>query len=359
MFFGNKKKLRSLGVDIGTKVIKVVEISKKGNKFILENYGEVNLDFACREFFRSFDKNTLNPHIDNISLALKELIDETKIKDRGTSFSLPDFSTFFSIFEMPPMTKKEIDSAIGFEARKYIPIPLSEVVLDWQSMENAISEKNINKVLVMAVPRVIIEQYKDISRQAGLELLSLEPEAMSLKRAIAKDKNSETICLVEIGFQSTNVSIIEKGFMKTSSSFDLAGKDLTNAISEDLGIGTIEAEKIKRKYGLLENDKVNLEEILKPTLYSISSKIKKVIKEFENKENSTVKKVVFLGGTSLMLGILEYFNNSLNQDEENVLEIDLGRPFEKIIYPQELEERMKELNANYAIALGQALSKFE
>lgn len=355
--FGSKKKSRSLGIDVGTKVIKAIEISRRGGKIFLDNYGEINLDFACKESFRSFDRNTLNPNVDNISLALRDLIAEAKIRNKESSFSLPDFSTFFSIFEMPPMTRKEIDSAIGFEARKYIPLPLSEVVLDWQSMENAISEKNINKVLVMAVPRVVIEYYKDISKQSGLELLSLEPEAMSLKRSIVRSGNNETTCIVEIGFQSTNVSIIEKGFMKTSFSFDLSGKDLTIAISEDLGIDIKEAEKAKRKYGLIENEEVF--KSLDPVLASISSKIRKVIKDFERKEGTLIKRVVFLGGTSRMPGIIDYFNKSLKQEDVSTFEVVAGKPFDNIVCPKGLERQMEDLNANYAIALGQALSKFE
>jgi type IV pilus assembly protein PilM len=357
--FKNFKKTRSFGVDIGTKTIKAVEISYKNGQAFLENYGEVNLDFACKESFRYFDKNTLNPNVDNISLAIRELIFETKTKNKEVSFSLPDFSSFFSIFEMPPMSKKEIDGAIGFEARKYIPLPLAEVVLDWQSMENAISEKNVNKVLVMAVPKVIIEHYKEISKKAGLVLLSLEPEAMSLKRSVVRKDKSETICIAEIGFQSTNVSIVEKGFMKISFSFDVSGKDLTNAISDSLALDMEVAEASKIKYGLLENEEFLLYPILEPVLFSISSKIREVIKDFEKKEGTLVEKVVFLGGTTRMPGIMDYFNKSLVREGVATFEIINGKPFDNIVCPEGLEKQMDNLNANYAIALGQALSKFE
>jgi len=74
MFFIKKKESTGLGIDIGTKSIRFVEISQKKNNFILENYGEINLDHACRDFFRSFDKNTLNPDIKNIYKSLRSLI---------------------------------------------------------------------------------------------------------------------------------------------------------------------------------------------------------------------------------------------------------------------------------------------
>ena len=120
MIFGNKSSEESLGVDIGTKVIRAVELSRRKNKIILENYGEVNLDIATKDFFRSFDKKNLTPAVDNIAIALKGIISEAGIKTKRVVFSLPDFATFYTTFELPLMPKKELANAVGFEARKYM-----------------------------------------------------------------------------------------------------------------------------------------------------------------------------------------------------------------------------------------------
>jgi len=358
MIFVKRKSQKSLGVDIGTKVIRVVEVSGKKGKLALENYGEVNLDVACKEFFRSFDKKNLNPSVDNISAALRAIIEETGIKTKKVVFSLPDFATFFTTFELPPMSSKEIANAVGFEARKYIPLPLSELVLDWQLMSREPSPKENSKILVMAVPKIIVEQYKTIAEQAGLELTALEAEAMALKRAVINE-NEPTSCLLEIGFQSTNINIVEDGFMKMSSSFDIAGKDLTFSISETLNISTGDAEIIKKKQGLLVNEEGNISHILIPILSVISEKTRKVIKDFESKEGKVVERVIIAGGTSLLPGILEYFIESLNQDETKPRIVEIAKPFVKVAYPPILDKKMEEINPTYAIALGEALRKFE
>jgi type IV pilus assembly protein PilM len=358
MFFMNKKRSIGLGIDIGTKVIKAVEISKKNKQFFLENYGEIDLDFACEYFFRSFNKKDFNPDVENISKALSELLKEAKFKSNFVVFSLPDFSTFFATFEMPPMSKKEIDSAIYFEARKYIPLPLSDIVLDWQSMENKISEKDINNVLVMAVSKNTINNYQKIAENIGLKLSAVEPEAISLKRSfdISSDEN---VCLVEIGFQSTNISLIKNGCMVMSFSFDLAGKNLTEKIVEALEVETSIAEKLKRKYGLTNFENFSGFDILEPIVSEISEKIGRVISEFEKKEKIVVPKIIFSGGTSLMSGFLDYLNDKINSNRHNKIILELGRPFDRINYPKELEERMVDINANYAIALGEALKNFD
>ena len=356
MIFKNNKKQYSLGIDIGTKVIRVVEISRTKNKLTLENYGEVNLDVACKQFFRSFDKKNLNPAVNNIAIAIAGIIEETGIKTKKVVFSLPDFATFSTTFELPPMSKKEMANAIGFEARKYIPLPLSELVLDWQLM-NKESLKEKNKVLVMAVPKVIVEQYKSIAEKAGLELTALEAEAMALKRGVIKD-NTPT-CLLEMGFQSTNINIVDDGFMKMSFSFDVAGKDLTYSLSETLNIPAGEAEQIKKEQGLNDSGNTKTSHILIPILSIISEKTRTIINDFETKEGKKVTKVMLAGGTSMLPGIKEYFEKSLNQDSTKNLIIEIAEPFKNINHPTVLDKKMKEINANYAIALGEALRKFE
>ena len=356
MVFIKRKRRTSLGVDIGTKVIRAVEISGKKGNLVLENYGEVNLDIACKEFFRSFDRKNLNPAVDNISVALKAIIAETGIKTKKVVFSLPDFSTFFTSFELPPMSKKEMESAVGFEARKYIPFPLSELVLNWQMMDKASSAKESNKVLVMAVPKGIVEQYKTIAERAGLELTALEAEAMALKRAVIKEGDPAT-CMLEIGFQSTNINIVDKGFMKMSFSFDMAGKDLTYSLSETLKMPPGDAEIIKKKQGLLVNEQGNIAHVLTPILSVIAERTKKVIASFEEKEGKKVERIIVAGGTSLMPGIIDYFSDVFNQDGK--IEIISAKPFANVAYPPILEKKIEEINPTYAIALGEALRKFE
>ncbi|MDD2274440.1 MAG: type IV pilus assembly protein PilM [Candidatus Pacebacteria bacterium] len=358
MSFFSKKKKSGIGIDIGSKVIKVVELSKRKNEIILSNYGEVNLDFACSNLFRSFENKNLNPQVDNISLAIKELIKETGIHKKSVIFSLPDFSTFFSTFQMPPMTKKEIDSAVYFEARKYIPLPLDEIFLDWQSVDNKISEKEVNRILVMAISKRIIEDYKKIAIDSGLELIAVEPEAVSLKRAI-HDGFEGARCLVEIGFQSTNISIVDNNQMKMSFSFDISGKDITNSIAGKLNIGYEDAEEMKRKHGLGEGGDPSLRDSISSIISEIARNVRNIINDFEKKENILIENILLFGGTSLMSGILDYFDEAINFRRENRIQIEMGKPFDKIVYPREIEENMKEINANYSIALGEALKFFE
>ena len=125
----------SLGIDVGTSSLKVVELSAWGDRIHLKNYGEIRASVVYGKPYRSFERNTLLLASKDIARAVKAIISESKMQTKQAIISIPDFSTFFTSFDLPPMTKGELPEAIEFEARKHIPIPLSEVTFDWQIID--------------------------------------------------------------------------------------------------------------------------------------------------------------------------------------------------------------------------------
>src|SRR3989344_1142488 len=173
-----------LGVDIGTSAFKVVELSRRGDRIKLENYGEASSLTLYEKPFRTIDKNTLSLSSQEIAKALLAIFEEAKISERRTIFSIPDFATFFIDFSLPPMTKEEVPEAIKYEARQYIPMPLSEIILDWSIIEGEIGKGKKKgsplKVLLVAVPQEVINQYQEIALAANVHVLAVEAEAFGL-----------------------------------------------------------------------------------------------------------------------------------------------------------------------------------
>src|SRR3989338_5765056 len=120
--FGPK---RCLGVDIGTSVIKIVELSQRGKRSKLDNYGEMESLFLYEKPFRTFEKSTLTISNSDVVKAITAIISEAKMKAVKAYFSIPDFSTFFTTFRLPSMTREELPKAVEYQARQHIPLPLS------------------------------------------------------------------------------------------------------------------------------------------------------------------------------------------------------------------------------------------
>jgi type IV pilus assembly protein PilM len=211
----------------------------------------------------------------------------------------------------------------------------------------------------MAIPKTVIKQYKTIAESCGLELTALEAEVLGLKRALIKPGDPVS-CLVEIGYQSTNISMVDDGYVKSSISYDMAGKDLTFAISETLNVDISEAEDMKREYGLDSNKNPEVVDALVPVLAIMCDKVKKIIKEFEAKEGKRVEKILLSGGGSRMNGILNFFRVIFGEDEYfKGTQILIGDAFYKAAYYPKLESKIRDINAYFSVAIGEGLRRFE
>lgn len=355
-FWNNKAPKNFLGIDIGTSSIKVVELNSKQEKLSLENYGEIKTTSLQKAPFRVIEKNGLLLSNQEVSKAISIILKTAGIKTKEVNFSIPDFSSFFISFELPLMSERELPQAIKYEARSYIPLPLSEVTLDWSIIEgkNNGKSKESLKVLVAAIPNEIISRYQEIAVLTGLEMIALEAEAFALSRALAGDKK-EIIGIIDIGVRSTTVNILEKGILKLSYSINLSGNELTEAIVSSLDVEYEKAENLKQELGLIneEIDKENLKKILIPLVDSILNEIKKVLQSFYEQEGKEVEKIILAGGTAFLPGLKEYFFDKLKKETE------IANSFQKISYPANLEEVLKEMRPTYAIPIGLAMKGLE
>lgn len=338
-----------LGVDIGTSAIKIVELQSWGKRKSLKNYGELTSQALYDKPFRSFEKNTLLLSSKDIARALKGILMESSMETQHAVFSIPDFSSFFTHFTLPPMTKEELGEAVRFEARKHIPLPLSEVTIDWQIAQGRFDLKTPFQILLVAVPNEVINQYQEIATLANLKLVAMEAEVFGLIRSSLEATRSPVV-LLDIGAQSTTVNVVVNNVLKISHSMDIAGNTLTERISQSLSIDKKSAQEQKHAKGIASQD---FAVILSPLLDMIGGEIEKISQEFSQIEGKEVERIVLAGGSALLLGLREYLEANLKKS------VDIADPFRRIWYPAVLEPKVKELGVSYAVALGMALRGLE
>jgi len=345
---------KSLGIDIGTSSIRIIELSRWGERVKLENYGEMSVRALYAKPFRTFDKSTLLLSNENIAKAIKAILEDTKIKTRRAIIGIPDFSTFFTNFELPPMSKKELEEAVGYEARRHVPIPLGEVTLDWQVVEGRVvnGQGTTLEVLLAAVPNEVINEYKSLAELSGLELFALEAEVFGLVRSLIDEEDRRPIIVIDIGAQSTTCSLIYQRILRKSHSFDVSANQLTELVSKSLSIDYRAAEKLKEKYGLLSQEK-DINKILLPIIDIMIKEVEAICQNFQAKEKEEVQKIIIAGSTALLPGLKEYFQENFKA------EIETANPFSKIFYPPILEKTLKIIGPAYAVAVGMALRGLE
>ncbi|MBI2121216.1 MAG: type IV pilus assembly protein PilM [Candidatus Wildermuthbacteria bacterium] len=338
-----------LGVDIGTSLLKVVELSKWGERISLKNYGALRASSLYDRPFRTFEKNTLLLSQEDIARALRAILQEANIGTRRAVFSIPDFSSFFTNFTLPPMTKEEVPSAVEFEARKHIPVPLSEVTFDWQIIEGHIGRGQSVGVLLVAVPNEVIAQYREIARLAGLVLVAMEAEVFGFIRSCVGDER-RPIVMVDIGAQSTTINAVAKKMLRMSHSVDVAGNSFTERISQSLSLDRPEAERAKHTQGM--NIAAGDRPLLSPLVDIIIGEIQKFISNFRQVERQEAAKVIIGGGTAALPGLQEYIASQIS------LEVATSDPFRSVYAPAMLESVVREMGPSYAVAVGIAMREF-
>ncbi|MDP2641483.1 MAG: type IV pilus assembly protein PilM [Candidatus Yanofskybacteria bacterium] len=339
----------SLGVDIGTSSLKVVELSKWGYRKTLKNYGEMEAKALYEKPFRTFEKNSLLLSSEDVARALRGVIQEAKMESRKAAFSIPAFATFFTNFELPPMTKEELPDAVRFEARRHIPVPISEVVYDWQLLEGKIGQKTPLKVLLVAVPTEALNQYQEIARLAKIQLIGMEAEVFGLLRA-AQITTKKAVILVDIGAQSTTVSVVSGKMVHLSHSIESSGNSLTARLSESLSIPYDAAEREKRSKGLRDALQAR---VLAPLLDLIVLEIQKVSRQFQQSTANPIERVILTGGTAVLPGFREYMEKNMG------IRAEILDAFGDIFTPPVLEDVLSALGPSYAVAVGMALKGIE
>lgn len=337
-----------LGVDIGTSTLKLVEIGKEDGDLILKTYGEFKMPSHEKEEEAAFLSSILDFSDVELSDILKTMIKESEAKSRDISFSIPVYSSFFTVIEFPSMSKDELSQAINLQAQQHIPIPVSEVVIDWKAIEERLVRDTTAKtqVILVAVPKEIVNKYVRIAQLASLNLMALEVETFSLARALVRKEDKGANLLIDMGARNTNVSIVEDGSVRASHNFDLSGRDLTRAVSRSLGLNWGRAEKLKIEKGLEDEAVAN---ILIPMLDRISSEIEKVGGLYKRRYGKEIARFFLAGGGSQFPGIEKYFTGRF------VKEIKIGDPFGNIIYPSILAETLQEVGPTFSVAVGLAL----
>ena len=115
-----------VGLDIGSKTIKIVEIIKEGNALKLNGSGVIGYKGISPDSFKE------EKDLANLASIIKKLHKEARIESKDVSIALPESKVYTRVIKFPLLTDQEISSAIKWEAEQYIPIPISEAIVQHQ-----------------------------------------------------------------------------------------------------------------------------------------------------------------------------------------------------------------------------------
>ncbi|MFA5754126.1 MAG: type IV pilus assembly protein PilM [Patescibacteria group bacterium] len=337
-----------LGIDIGDASLKMVELRKKNSQIYLSNYA-FSENVSEVNFTKIDDVNYL-------ANAINKVRGEAKITSVKVTASLPTFAVFSSIININNVDKKGMALAVSEEAKKVIPLPLEEMTLDWKIIPSGDKSrsKGSQQVFLTGSPKKLVRKYIDIFKSAKLALASLETETFSLVRSLVGNDKSN-IMLVEIGANSTDLSIVKESIPVLNRSLAVCGSTVTKALAEKMGLSYAQAEQFKLDLSVsLEADNhEELPQLITKTLEPIVTEMQYMLDFFHSQNNGEVEKVILSGGGALLLNLPDYLSKRLN------LKVIVGDPWSRIHYPEELKPVLSEVGPKLAVAIGLAMREIE
>jgi type IV pilus assembly protein PilM len=361
MAFNLFKPKSKLGIDIGTSAIKVVELSQESGRWKLENYGIYELHGPGGTADTA--KTVMDLTDAEIGQAIKDVISTAGMKSRDAVASISSFSTFATVIEMPYVSEEDLAKTIPFEARKYVPVPIDQVVLDWSIIGVVDGKGGLGspptgpvpagtsvtvEVFLAAVPKDETARYQRIMKAAGVNLLALELENSSMVRALLGNDLSPT-AILNVGGRSSSIVIVSKGYERLAHNYEIGGYEMTKAVANALAIGEDQAESLKRKYGLIDSPENKARPAMMPLVDMMVFETKKTVESFEQARGVRISRVVLIGGLANMPGLSQYVKQRIPRD------VLIGNVFARLIHPTELTPMLQTLSNTLSIAVGCAM----
>lgn len=344
-----------MGVDIGTTTIKAVELKHTGKgRVVLTNYGILETEGYLDRFNNALQTSSLKLLDTETSQFLRILVNKMRPSTNRVVATLPSFSSFTTLLEIPVASAGEIDQTIKYQSKNYIPLPISSVTIDWIKVGEKTGPDGVKRqqVFLISVPNEVIETYTKIFSGAGLRLEALEIESLSSARILsAAAKNP--VLVIDVGGRSTTISVAQNGNLKFSGQTDFASGSLTQTLSTALNISPRRAEELKKQSPLVGiGGQRELSTIMLPMVDVIINEAKRVQGGFEKGYGEKVASVVLCGSGANMPGLVDYVSTQLN------LPTSLANPFALIDYAPEVEALKRSLGPTLSVAIGAALKNF-
>jgi len=321
-------KHKIFGLDINGLSLKIVQLEKKRRGFVLSSFNEAKID-----------PSIINEGVIVDEVALAKIIKLSystvkgkKIKTKYVVASLPEEKSFSQVIQMPKMSDEELRLAVPLEAENYIPMPIDDVYLDFQVIPQVKDYLNYLEVLIVAIPRKIVDSYVSCFKKAGLTPIIFETESEAIARAlVGKENKSSLLILIDFGENNTNFIVFSGGSIRFTCSIPISSRLLTEAVSESLIIDFHEAERIKISHGLVganTNTKtLRAVQVMTPLLKDLAGQIKKYLNFYRDHssyeyllENGKTEKVLLCGGGAELKGLADFMSKNLGTA------VELGNP---------------------------------
>ena len=272
----------------------------------------------------------INP--ESFTQTLKNLLGQIKLDTKIANIDIPSNIAFIKTITLPDLPLSELEVIIPQEASRHIPFPLSDINFDFEVLESSKRvEDSIKKVdvVLVALAKNIAKSYIDLICSTGLLVNSVDVSPFAAIKTLANSgyiDNSDSLFIsVLIGYENTDINIIQKGMPVFSNSIQLGKKNIIDLLCGNLELNNKEVNSILHDIALVVPG-ITIEQTdpllskaaaaIRPIYSNITTEVQKTIEFYnsKNNENKVYKRIIVSGNGVCVQNIDKYFTNKLKID---------------------------------------------
>ncbi len=343
-----KREENYLSVDIGSSTIKVLEVRTGTNGLEVLNFGTVPTPSSAIH-------SNMVTEPDLVADALRSLLDLKGIRARKAITAVPGPAVMIKRVSLPNQTPQEIEQAVLYEARNFIPEDLDNVNLDFQITSTSADVDEV-EVLMAAAKKEIVSSYADTLRLAGLTPVVVDVDYFALDNMYELNYDplaNQVAALVNIGSRYSSINILKEGRSTFTGDVPVGGRDITEALVRDLGIPADEAERIKVGSATGDFDEEQISMAMIPAVDALIEEVHYALSFFWTAATDERIDVLYLSGGGAQTPELA---NRLAERAEAPVEVT--DPFGRIMIDDEVDvASLRRRASEFAIAMGLAVRR--
>lgn len=314
------KKRSFVGIDIGHKLIKFVQVEKVGQGWKVTRQAAIPTPTDTV-------KDGVVVDVDVVGIAIKAAIRDFKISASTAVIGVSGASVIVRTIKMAKMTPQMLRKSIKYEAGHYVPSSIDDSYIEFEIIGE--DEDGQMEVLIVAAPREVVESKRRAVERADLEVDIVDVEAFAIYRSLVETDDSSilnqmTVALVDIGAAATTVSVVSNGKFVMTRTIVAAGQVMTDALKSYFQLSDEQAETGKSQLDftplvanpLTDNPPLK---VVQTHVDDLAREIRRSLGYFqsqqaENSKNNPVTHIVLTGGGAKLIGIGEYMANKLGAE---------------------------------------------
>jgi type IV pilus assembly protein PilM len=297
-----KKKDHLIGLDIGSRTIKVGEVLEKKGQRTLIKLAVANLPLGA-----IVEGRIRQPEV--VADTIKALVRKEKIRTDNVATSISGYSVIIEKIVVGAMSDEDLNDRIQYEAEQYIPFDVEDVNIDFEILGDHETNPNQMNVMLVAAKKEVINEYVEVLEMANLNPCVIDVDVFALARVFEEGyvEEEKSVALVDIGANKLNVNIVKNNVSAFTRDVAVGGEEITREIAAQLDCSFEEAEDIKLGKAIEKMPQQQLQKIMTSFTSKWCREIRRVIDfYYSTSPDDDIKQILLSGGATQTPGFLEH-----------------------------------------------------